>query len=209
MLNEIQVARYEQLLAKLFEIANGAPSPNLATEVFPTIPLEVGPPEFSYLRDERLMIGYDTQAGVAGEYSRLYIGNPLNSNVIVIVESVRGWIGTAGDWRIYGGAANVTPTGATRSTYLGPRDSRWNPAGTTFPSNIGSAYLAHDSDAGFPLSGWIGRHAGSANISYDMVRCPLIINPGRFFVLTAGAVNVSLTHTVYWRERVMSAGESR
>lgn len=93
LFNEILAGRYNGILHKLFSMKEGAPSPQLATEIFPVIPLDatLNGLEQGFLGGIRYCVSYgQVGAGGAGTRSAVQIFNPANSGILTFVEQVVG-----------------------------------------------------------------------------------------------------------------------
>jgi hypothetical protein len=158
-------------------------------------------PEWAYLRRERLCSGWQSQAGVAGEYSAISLVNPAGSGMILVAERAVGVVGAAMyvNTTIYGAAAAIGAAG----TSLANRDTRWEPA-TNRP--VGQLWLGTTAAApggAYSLSGL----QGSTTVNSDAVLAPVVLGPGTALIIWGGTVNTSLRYTVVWRERRAFPGE--
>ena len=88
MQNEIQGGRLNSILHKLLNMAEGSPSPTLATDVFPMLALEVDRPEWHFLGGERLGWARWYLGGTAAQYSHVGLRNPAGSGVLLVVDRI-------------------------------------------------------------------------------------------------------------------------
>lgn len=125
MLNEISTGRFNGILRKLLALPQGAPSPVVATEIFPTITLEADRPEFAFLGGVRLGSGGRTDPAVAGNYSHVGVRNPDGSGVISVITAMT--LNVVANSLVYLGLrTNATVTAAVNGVI---RDSRWAATG--------------------------------------------------------------------------------
>jgi len=202
MQNEIQQGRYNGILHKLFDMKEGAPSPTLATDVFPGITLENDRPEWHFLGGEAYGVAGQSLAAVAASYASIVIWNPIGSGIITIVERLTYWGGAAGigDIRQYTG----TPAGYTNINRH-PRDSRagWTTVGQGTPTTR----VAYAVSAGVD-GNVVGRlPIGVAYVPYELTE-PWVLSPG-FALLLIGPLNTAFGANLWWRERALSPSESR
>jgi len=194
MQNEIQVGRFNALLSKLFGIT-GAPSPVLATDVFPNIVVESDRPEWSFLKGEKLLGGYyGLAAGGAGTYGKLQLWNPAGSGVLAVVEKFFITATANTSWYALFSQTLVSATSAT----LRSRDTRAavNP----------TCYLRYLVDASTPGNRLIGGDCTSG--SPVILDIPMIVSPGYGFHIQLGA-NTTAYVAMLWRERVLERSETR
>jgi len=196
MQNEIQVGRYSALLHKLLDMKEGAPSPTLATDIFPVMVLETDRPEWKFLAGERLcfMRWYDN--ATAGEYSVIGIRNPAGSGVLLVTESILVAPNAAGDWSM--GIRGNTTVDATNPGRT--RDTRTAAQTTT-------GQIIELTQVGVPA---YPMYQGSilANDPW-LFEVPVVLTPGWELVIWPGAQNVSMECSFAWRERPLESSETR
>jgi len=189
-------AGLNQALSRRFGV-QGAPSPNVASEVFPTVPME-GPsaaPEFAYLRQSRLCEGWGEDAAGAGARSAVQLINPSGSGVLGIVDrlfivndqasAVKGYI-----W----GLKRSTTTDAAAAAY--PRDTRI-PTATTLLVGARTAAHAGDDDMKVYVP------ASETRIFHG----PWILHPGNHLYVQGAEDNLGVWAGFWWEERAATEGE--
>jgi len=198
MQNEIQVGRFNAILSKLTGIT-GAPSPVMATDVFPMLALEVDRPEWSFLGGERLGWMRWTDAAVAANYSSVGIRNPANSGVLVVIERIEAHISAAGQWFV-GVRANTTVDAS--GTCLA-RDSRFVAAGY----NTTAQYVERTqaTQPAYPAYGL----AVAANNTISRHEVPIVLSPGYEVMVWPQTVNVAIYASFAFRERILNSSETR
>ena len=202
MINEIQVGRLNGLLHKLLDMKEGAPSPTLASDVFPNIVLESDRPEWKFLAGERLGAGYRYDAAVAGQYSHAGLYNPAGSNVLVIVEQMQ-LIPTVNGSAYIRLEANYGRRDAVG--YCTIRDPRgWG--GPTAPQTTAQPfdYTNAVASVGYPLGLWY--IAANTLFTYNQ---PIVLPPGYEVYGVMSAVNQGITAMFSFRERKMERSETR
>ena len=87
--NEIQAARYNELLHRLLDMKEGAPAPVLMPEMTASIILENDPPEYQLLKGVRICKGgLHVPNGGAGTFAQIQLLNPANSGIVSVVTNV-------------------------------------------------------------------------------------------------------------------------
>src|SRR5467141_5154557 len=83
--NEILAGRYNRFLQKLFQLKGGPPAAQLASEVMPVFPFFSGV-EHRYLEGWYRYYGQLSVAAIAAVGPSYQIRNPLNSEVVAVIE---------------------------------------------------------------------------------------------------------------------------
>lgn len=201
MLNDINSPRFNAILHKLLGIVDDAPSPKLATEIFPVLSLEADRPEWAFLGNERLMAARGDAVAVAGNYAYVSLNNPSDSGVIVTVERVMVACSTG---LTYEGVLGLGPAQAQNLTHSTPRDSRYQTPTGTF--GVGAAVLRQDSQATV-VNGPAFRIPNNATLEID---APWVLAPGFALLWQHGTVATAIERVSFvWRERLLAGGETR
>jgi len=200
--NEIQVGRYNGLLHKLLDMKEGAPSPTLATDVFPILVLEAERPEWEFLKGDRLMGCAFNQPATGGVNSKVRIRNPAGSGALVVVTMCTISIGQNNDVQ-YGFEATNSDLATTLSESI--LDTRFAEGGTTFPTGVGRVSRANTAGAN---SVNILEYGMAARVS-RRDHFKVVLSEGFSFNVRSTAVNVSLTGGWEWRERHLEPSETR
>lgn len=198
-INEIQSGRFNAILAKLLNIKTGAPSPSLATDVFPVIVLEANDPSWAYLGGERLLGGYAEQgAGGAGLTSHVQLENPAGSGVICVVEWWAMQNPNAVAYNIVAGLGNTQSLGSVVTTEYS-RDSRL--------TQKGAANIRVFTNA-TPL---VNPTFTQVIAAYESVMMPvkMVVSPGGALTLYNVTQNVGVGAWFSWRERFLEPSETR
>lgn len=204
MQNEIQVGRYSAMLHKLLQMKEGAPSPTLATDIFPTISLEVDRPEWKFLGGEMICSGWGAKAAAAGEYGNVVLENPTGSGALVVLERIGISIATAGQveaFPLYSSAVSALAAVSTRFA----ADLRWaNPSGSFFKTSVAMIRQGNLS----PISGGFAYFYPLANTT-SLFDLGFVLSPGTAVSIRAATVNIAMRVWFRWRERVLEQSETR
>jgi len=206
MVNEVQVGRFNGILHKLFSMKEGAPSPTLAPDIIPVLPLEVDRPEWAFLGGVRLGGGGTRVGPVAGQLPQLQLYNPAGSNTLVVVTKVIVSSATAV-------AATEIRTGfgraplASSSGNLGPRDGRNAPLVGVIPT---TAQLRLTTAVAvpsifFPLA-FIILPANPFPLELEP---NVILDPDSGYTVFSSLANSDLAVGFEWYERSLEASEVR
>ena len=199
--NEILVGRLNRYAQKLLQIKNTALrslSPDLQT----VLPLYVGV-EDRYLQGWNRYAQDFLQSAVAAQFSLGEIRNPKNSGVIIVIESV---IIRSGATQTNG--ISVQATTADQTTVSTGQVIRLDPRGGPTPSAI----LSIGGNATEPTTNAANNFAAVvASTSFQFIQNPnqeWTVLPGDAFFIFTAAVNLILSASVVWRERVLESSES-
>lgn len=89
MTSDLEQSRYDRLIRRLGNMTGpGARVAEVLTELFPTIDVELVPPELLILMGTNICVGAASVAGDAGEAPRLQLFNPVDSANIITVTQV-------------------------------------------------------------------------------------------------------------------------
>jgi hypothetical protein len=207
MLNEIlgSAARFNQTLTRKFGITGGAPSPQLTPEIAPVyaFPLNL---EDRILAGEIVAAGTKVQIAVAGIRSAIQLNNPTGSNIVVVVEHIEG----------YSGSADVVAAGIIAALPLpalpNPGDVTWRDTRTR--SNGGAytrepvARITSTGAGGAPAysGGNLFLRNVAANIEFEY-DTPFVLGPGYCIQFNQATVNEVLICSFAWREVPLAQGE--
>lgn len=201
-INEIQQGRFNAVLRKLFSMDVGAPSPTLATDIFPTVQLEGDRPEYEFLAGSRLCVGQGVGgAGGAGTYSRSSLVNPAGSGVLAVVTHYGVAVGSAGD--VYFVQGTGLPYGTIQNTPA-QRDARSN--GYTSLNRTACRIYA-GSNAATDGIATCQVYASGAIAIIEIP--PIVLAPGYYWGLRCYADNVAINAQFWWRERIIAPSETR
>lgn len=204
MQNEIQVGRFNGVLHKLLAMREGAPSPTLATDIFPTICLEHDRPEWLYLAGASRHQGYTSITGVAAQYSSICLYNPAGSAALIVVEGVHIYPSAAVAVREYpmvGYAAALA--GWTAVGTRGATDLRLG-----YGQGVGRIYRV--TEVALPLQNAFSQIMGPAVSNQNLVlEHPWVLGPDTGYRITCPTVNTTLTVSFRWRQRPLEPSETR
>lgn len=203
--NEILTGRINRALQKFTGIKGAAPTPQLATEVIPVIPLFWGP-EARYLEQWVIHSSVSNIAASAAQLNAVMLRNPVGSNVIAVFTKITISSGTGFDACILS---------------LGPRTTDLpTPSTLAAPSNFDRRFGAVSSSA---LIRSIQQSAGPGtappdrgiwsypvNTTYDVIndsdqQFPLL--PGDAVSIRNSIVNQQTIFSLWWRERALEDSE--
>jgi len=86
-MTHIEIGRFDTLLRRFFSIKGKEASPLLSPEIQPVIVIQDDAPELDFLSGVRRYAGTGAQVGAAGEFSEIFLINPVGSGVLAVVES--------------------------------------------------------------------------------------------------------------------------
>lgn len=203
MQNEIQVGRLSGILHKLLSMKEGAPSPVLATDIFPMLALEVDRPEWKFLGGERICLGGASTGATEAECSQNALYNPPGSGVIGIIETIRCF-SSGGTFyatlRLGAGEPLVGSVQPTRAIV----DSRYPFAAATMPTLQVWAGTAAAQQGN--VAGWLGRGLANHTLVSDFA---IVLSPGFYVSLHTYADNQDFGTMFHWRERAIEPSETR
>lgn len=167
-----------------------------------------GMPEWAALRGEQLLAFRHVQTAVVGQFSIIAMGNPANSNMIVVVESVQAGTANAAslcnleialDTAVSGTlGAQTFPASARDRRFKGPLGTSrcFFRVGTSVANTFG-AQLEQISILTVPANPFQTFQAS----------LPLILRPGDDLLVIQQVVNEQLNANFGWRERAAFPGE--
>lgn len=189
-MNDIQVDRFNRFLRKFLAMDQNAPAPTVAPELLPVLNVNAGDrPEEEYLRDVKLWTVTGVIGAVAAQYAYHILVN-TSLNRVATVESVRG---------------NSAAVLSNRPTVVGgwavysqghARDARY-----TNDQGCLLLYVGNTAAAPFPFDDYIEWAANWTNA------VGWVIPPGRALLVHAQLVNVALSASYSYRDRVLERGE--
>jgi hypothetical protein len=206
MLNEIlgTAARYQQLLTRRFNLAGGAPSPQLTPEITPVVSI-YDQPETRILVGEILASGCIFQAATAAERAVCQLSNPTGSNIVAVVLHLAAHPFGAGATVIGSHLQLGAQAGLPSAGGVVYRDSRTKTNGGVYtrvptcsltkfhnPPTIGEANLF--------------LRIIAANLTMEYAQ-PVVLAPGWAFQVNELDVNVGLQVSFAWVEIPLSPGE--
>lgn len=193
-MNEIQVGRYNAYLHKLMSMKEGAPSPLLAPEVFPTLQLESERPEWLWLGG--VQMGMSRAAhGVEADWSYGGLNNPPGSGVIGTVDYIHSTI-----------ASNLHQLTLSGSTSAGTAGAQLDTRAGTFPTTIGTTLDILDGHAAARPGELLSFMYLIQGVNYPL---PIVLTPGSTLWVSAEIVARAVSVVFQWRERVFEPSESR
>jgi len=197
MQNEIQVGRFNGVLSKLLGIT-GAPAPVSATDVFPMLALEVDRPEWHFLGGGRICMGGTYVAAVAAQTQAVQLYNPVDSGVLVVIDSLQAHRGSSGNIIVKIGSAALASSSAGR----GVRDTRAYGQAPT-------AQVRYQSAVATPTGTSVGYVYDYSSSPTARIEAGIVLSPGYGVSLYPDAQNVSMLAEFFWRERAMEPSETR
>lgn len=198
MTNELQTARYDNLLRRLGGLLGpGSKVTETLSELFPVVETENLPAELLFLGG--WLTGMNTQIvdPVVGQTSRVQVFNPLGSGKIAVLTNVHinsannGQPGIA--WQI-----NETPLAA-----LNPGITRDTHAGFAVGTAVGTTELTTGNT---PMAGEF-RLPDLTTFNFHLENGIAVLAPGSGVEFGTTADNIQLTATFFWRERVALPSE--
>lgn len=126
--NTIQGGRWDEYLRRKFNLKGGTNTPELASEIMPTVSIPFGLEDHFLLR-ERLMWGRGGLTSAAGEFPQLTLQNTNDSNTLVIIEGL--YLSSIGVAVQASAVGNVSFGGTTNAQRV--RDGRWGSLASNNP----------------------------------------------------------------------------
>ncbi len=202
-INEILVGRFNRGLQKLFGIKGSPPVPQLASDVQPVHIIFAGV-ETRFLDNwKRFANGATVGAQGVGVPSAIFLRNPPNSNVIIVVE--KAWVTVAS------GATYDIRTGSTdlgtiqQSRRLDGRDGNQGAVGATAIVSLGTTVA--------PTLGILGA-SGSTGVAGAIGVSDFIVTVHQETTVTQGDLvaivgpgNTAMEAGFIWRERPLEESE--
>lgn len=192
-LNDVGNLKFANRYRRKLAIAAASAVAKYLGVLFPAIVVGNFEPE-DYFPDDLLASGRASQAQVGGAVTNLAIANPVNSQVLGIVElMVAARLNTAGavNIRTAATATIAAALGAALAT-AGFRDIRAGVAG--------SPTLQLFAGTGAVVGATIGTDFSGVNVSPARIDRAYILPPGQGIDLQTDIVNEGLTAGFYWRE---------
>jgi hypothetical protein len=129
LINEILVARFNNLLHKITGIKGPDPSPQLTPEISPSLTLENSPLDYQLPLGRKLAFGgVNRAAGAAGTFNQIQLRNPSGSGKLVNVEAIIVTLDVAGSIQVRQSSGSLVGN----TTQKGFRDSRINWSNVVF-----------------------------------------------------------------------------
>lgn len=195
--NEILAGHFNRGLFKLLAMKGEAPSPQIASEIMPVLPLPLGA-EYRVLDSWERWGALIAVTAVAAQFSAGQLRNDKASNVIAVVEkiSVQGLTTTAVNFQ-------KTLASGDFSTILIPRplDGRQN--------RQNSSIIASQGTQAGGLGAQVFQTMAIAQ-PQDLILTEeqeLVLAPGEILTFINAVVNLTLTVAVWWRERFLEDSE--
>lgn len=201
LFNEILVGSYNRALQKLTGIKGGVPSPQLASEIIPVLPIKSGV-ENDYLFSWENYSLVTSIGPSVGNASGIRIRNPVGSNIIAVLKKVV-MLTTVADNVIIVSYALVSAGDMLSAVSPGRAlDTRVRPSSTCIVSaDAPPAVPANTNIMAFALLAATDRDL----INADCHQLPLL--PGSHYQVTTNTVNTILRVTFYWKERFLEESE--
>ncbi len=200
--NEILVGRYNRYLQKLFAIKGQPPSPQVASDIQPSLAMMEGV-ENRYLQSWERFTNVNIVAAVAASNGAIRLRNPVGSNVIAVVEKILvvnpNAVNTAPELQI----TRVDP--GDLGTLIGSSpamDSRGRPSSTLILSQA-----APGASLGFVLARVLLTQTVT-NWDYIITENQEVtMLPGTAVEVRDTVVNTIVQWNLIWRERALEESE--
>lgn len=187
------------ILQKVYGVV-GAPSPIMASELFPQVVVRNDRPEWPFLEGDRIAAGVVSDGAVVGQISHVGLINPVDSGVLVIVKEFLIAQGTAQRTNLIFIGQNVEATDTTAPG--APRDSRFQLIAVGGPET--TALLFTLTQVGTITAAPIATVSFSDTFRYDQ---PIVLGPGGFLMVRGSVSNEGLTVSFSWLEQKAASGE--
>lgn len=211
-MNQILNPRFSSMLTRVFAIKSaGSPMPTMAPELAPGYEVNnLDDLTQPFLRGERLAQGcVSAGAPGAGNYTRSWLSNPINSNTLLIVRLFDYWTQTVGavGVQIFSAVTNPTPTG---SGTLSSTDTRWHQAAvSTSIAPVGKLQYSQTAVAPNLVDAIANINIGLSMPTPITVPLDVVLKPGSYLQLTHTTITTpTLVTNFWWREKPLQAEES-
>lgn len=210
MQNEVQVGRYNGILAKLLSMKERAPTPVVGAEIIAGITLEQDRPEWKFLGGESLVMAAGSAAQTAVNFAKFKLRNPASSGVIIVLEelilfneNVTG-SGDAVAWELQ-------PAGSVVGFGLALAQQRDTRKGISDNQAVSGQVYSAGSVGGILGNGYRFRTVAPTMATGPAMYRPLIVISPGFDLVGQSQNNVALTIVAQflWRERILEPSESR
>ncbi len=197
--NEILAGRFNERLIKLFGMKQQAPAPQVAGEVAPVIDVSAIAPEDRSLGGEQLWHGMAYVGAAALQYQGVQLVNPSGSNLLGVCDRII--VGTSAQGTVNFGLFSGEAPGLV-STDKWPRDGRLQLGYYAYTTAI--RIVGSDNFAVPAVKGGAAYLAAGLSLIIDG---PWVVTPGTRLWIAAGAQNVSVLASFFWRQRAMLESE--
>lgn len=197
MTYEVQQTRWDRLIRRVSgSIGPGSRVSETISELFPMIDVERVPPELLFLAGIKLGFGGTTVSGVAAESAKVQLFNPADSGNIITITSALVRTDATQTVRFSNESSPRTAVNTERH-----RDTR---AGI-LPATVGQVRSSSEA----ALIPAIGVFVTLANVTFVLTdpNGLAVLGPGSGFVIGGQSLNVGLTVTYFWNERVAEESE--
>lgn len=188
------------ILSKKFGVV-GAPSPLMASEIFPNVILQNDRPEWPFLEGDKIAGGFIQDAGVAAQISHVGLHNPADSGILVVVQSILVDI-TGGDTRIDLG---VTPDATDTLTTGTPRDTRFEFRRAGGPET--TALLFTLTQVGTITATQLAQLTHNVSSVIVPYKVPIVLGPDGFVMVRGVGTNQAVGASFNWVEQKAASGE--
>ena len=195
---EVQQTRWDRLVRRVSgSIGPGSRVSETLSELFPVMDVERVPAELLVLGGTRMAWGGDSLGGVAAQFTKIQLFNPADSGNIVTVTHMYARIATAGILRVALEELERT-TDAGTARY---RDGRFGK--DEFPV----AQLRIETDAS-QITQLVEIHLETdVTFPFSDQNAVAVLSPGTGIVFGPSVANISLTGSLFWRERPAEESE--
>lgn len=202
LFNEILVGRFNRSLQKLFGIKGGATTPQLSTEIQPSVSFFWGA-EMRYLEGWDRFGAYINQpTGGAGQFAQIRFRNPANSNVIAVIEK---YLLVDGDASSDSYGVTIAAQTADLTTSVALTANRFDSRGRPNPTLVCSRNTTGVQPAGNQLTVNM-----AVNGFYEMILDSiheLTLLPGDAITVANNIANLTANVSMWWRERSLEESE--
>lgn len=204
-MNFLQSTRHSNLLRALLNLKDRNVLETVGSEVLPVVDVENERPELQIFNFNDLAAGFGAVTGAAGQNGAVFIANPANSGILVVLEKVLAFVSAA--QTIEAKFDTDVTTGSAGS--LGFMDTRrvfGAPSGVV-ASCVARLRLRTSETA--TVVNTIARFTATTSIQ-SVDQCEgVVLSPGRAFGLNCTTNATTITGLFRWRERVIEPTESR
>ncbi len=212
--NEILSGRFNRGLQKVFQMKGGPPSAQLASEIMPVWMIYHGT-EDRVLDDWLRFAGQATSVATAGVAAGCRLRNPLNSNVIAVIELLSFFTRNLASDEVtvdirFDNPTDLSVPNASGPGPLDPRPWTGSPQLTAGGSGLSPLKLSGSAAVFTTNFPFLKFAAPTIFTSVNVIYTPdqeLLLLPGMAITLFLGTLNSSHTVSFVWRQRALEDSE--
>jgi len=202
---QIEGGRWDGIARKLFDISAPSAIPALADEIIPTFEIQNWEPELYVLRRERILSGGTAIGPNAAQVSHVGLTNPINSQALVIVDSIEPAATVDAIWFLALSNEELSVALGWGQVAYGNRDLRWPGAGVPATTLSVARLVSLNSAVAQGVSIYTGTVLAASNSRPRPF--PLVLPPNTGVLFRPSTINIQMRASFTWRERSFNPQE--